>query len=305
MPALPLSWPGRLCLALLLAGMALLGWRLLGPRGAPVAVLPRAEVPAEPAGLPLASEAELLAEVAAQDWIVRRWRHYPAVLVLQFPGLQAQGRALNRVAALLEKAQASRERVLDDAQLRALVAAGGDSEASFFLGHDYPAEGLARFFSLAQAQGVALNADERRLLALLLRAGLIGPGPGGYVSTGVGALVSFSAPQADDPATPVDDGMDATRRASVLRHELSHGRYFTDEVYREHCLRFWQEALGEPERRAWRRYLAGLGYDRGNEELMVNEAQALLMHTPDRRDFNAAGLGLSEQALASQRARFR
>ncbi len=261
-----------------------------------------------PLGIPLASPDGLLAEVAQQDWIVRRWREYPAVLVVQFPGLLAQGQALNRIAALLEKGRGSREQVLDDAQMQALLVLSGDSAASFFLGHDYASEGLARFYSLAQAQGVALNADEQRLLDLLLRADLIARRPGGadgYVSAGVGALVSFSAPQPDDPGTMVDESMDTARRASILRHELSHGRFFTDEVYREHCLHFWHQALTESERRLWRRYLDGLGYDPGNEELMANETQALLMHTPDTRDFNAAGMGMTEQGLAALRARFR
>lgn len=304
-------WLGWLCLALLLAGAAVLAWRLMWVQGAPAAAVPASTLPAPVAtrlGIPVAGVDDLLAEVARQDWIVRRWRDYPAVLVVQFPGLPVQGQALNRIAALLEKGQGSRDRVLDDEQLQALVASSGDSAASFFLGHDYPAEGLARFFTFAQAQGIALNVEEQRLLTLLLQADLIARAPGGaagYVSTGVGALVSFSAPQLDDPGTLADEGMDATRRASVLRHELSHGRFFTDETYREHCLRFWHEVLTEPERRAWRRYLDGLGYDRRNEALMANETQALLMHTPDTRDFSAASLGVAQQELQVQQARFR
>lgn len=308
------SWLGRAGVVLVLGGVVLLGWRLLRPPVALMAPVP-ADVAAPPPvtasaalDLPQAGAGELLAEVDRRDWLVRRWREHPAVVVIQFPSLLAQGQALNRAAALLEKGQGSRERVLHDAQLRALEAASGDNMASFFLGHDYRAEGLARFFSLAQAQGVALNGGEQRLLDLLLRIGLITARPGasaGYAGAAVGALVSFSGPQVDDPYTPPDESMDAERRASVLQHELSHGRFFVDAAYREHCWRFWRARLTEPEREDWRRYLDATGYDRGNEELMVNETQALLMHTPDTRDFNAESLGIAPQALASQVARFR
>lgn len=305
------SWLGRAGVALALGGVMLLSWRLWRPTGPPVpstaAAMPHAAASAA-LDLPLAGTAELLAEVDRRDWLVRRWREHPDVVVIQFPSLLAQGQALNRAAALLEKGQGSRDLVLHDAQLRALETASGDNMASFFLGHDYRAEGLARFFSLAQAQGVALNGGEQRLLDLLLQVGLITARPGasaGYVGAAVGALVSFSAPQVDDPHTPPDESMDATRRASVLHHELSHGRFFADAAYREHCWRFWRERLTEPEREGWRRYLDGIGYDRSNEELMVNEAQALLMHTPDTRDFDAASLGIAPLQLAAQAARFR
>ena len=266
----------------------------------------RAEPPPQKPQIELASVDELLALRADADWQARWLRDNGAVLVIQFPGLQAQGHALNRAAALIEKGGMRRDRVLTDTELQAAVAASGDNEASYFLGHDYRAEDLGRFYSLAQAQAVALNADELRLRQLLLDAGLLqAAGPGQFSGAPGRALITFSAEQADDPATPQDESMDGRRRESVLRHELSHGRYFTDGRYRDHCWRFWREQLSETERLAWRHYLDRLGYDPGNEELMVNETQALLMHTPDARDFDAAAMGMGEQGLEGQRARFR
>ena len=41
-----------------------------------------------------------------------------------------------------------------------------------------------------------------------------------------------------------------------------------------------------------------------DELLMVNETQAFLMHTPDRRAFSAASLGVSEAQLTAWRRRF-
>ena len=252
---------------------------------------------------------ELLRGPAEPDWRVHRLRGNPAVLVIEFPSLLAQGEALNRTAALLEKKGGNRERVLDDLALRRLIEGGGDNAATFYLGHDYDAEGFARFFNAAQSQRVALNPSELRLRQLLVDARLLLRQTQGadatYRSAGVGALVSFSATQADDPKTGPDESMDGTRRASVLRHELSHGEFFTRPGYREHCWNFWRRLLSEPERELWRRYLRGLGYDSGNELLMVNETQALLMHTSDTRDFDAASLGVTATELDGLRARFR
>lgn len=252
---------------------------------------------------------ELLRSPAAPDWRVRRLRSNTAILVIEFPGLLAQGEAFNRVAALLEKNGGNRERVLDNLALSRLIEKGGDNAASFYLGHDYDAEGLARFFNAAQAQRVALNPSELRLRQLLVDARLLlRQAQGGdaiYRSAGISALVSFSATQLDDPKTGPDESMDGTRRASVLRHELSHGEFFTRPEYREHCWNFWRRLLSEPERELWRRYLRELGYDSGNELLMVNETQALLMHTSDTRDFDAASLGVTATELDGLRARFR
>ena len=238
---------------------------------------------------------------------MRRLRGNPAVLVIEFPGLRAQGEALNRMAALLERSGGDRNRVLSDVALATLIEASGDNAATFYLGHDYDADGLARFFNQAEAQGVALNASELRLRQLLSDARLLsanGPLQTPYVGISPGALVSFSVLQDDDPRTTPDESMDARRRASVLQHELSHGKFFTRADYRDHCWNFWQRLLSAPERELWRRYLRGLGYDGSNELLMVNETQALLMHTPDTRDFSAASLGVNELELNGLRTRF-
>lgn len=280
------------------------------PPPAPAPVLAPQPTPQPAATKPVITEAtvaQLLEGRPQPDWRVHRLRGNPAVLVIEFPGLQAQGEAMNRIAALLEKNGASRTQVLGDAALQALVRANGDNTATFYLGHDYDAEGLVRFFNLARAQGVALSPPELRLRQLLLDAGLLAEaGPGAAPqdrANGPGALVSFSAVQADDPSTAPDESMDARRRASVLRHELSHGEFFTHAAYRAHCWNFWRR-LSDAERATWRRYLRKLGYDSGDETLMVNEAQALLMHTPDTRDFDAAALEVTTAELEAQRMRF-
>ena len=40
------------------------------------------------------------------------------------------------------------------------------------------------------------------------------------------------------------------------------------------------------------------------DTLVLNEAQAFLMHTPDGRAFNAVGVGMTEPELATLRMRF-
>ena len=256
-----------------------------------------------PAQVPQLDLAELLAS-RATDWTLARVRGQPAVLVIQFPNLQQQGLAFNRAAALIEKTGASRDRVLDDRALKDLIKRSGDNEQTFYQGHGYVTEGLARFFTLAVAQRVVLNAQEQRLLKLLQEARSLSAQPVGYVAQGLQSVVSFTAIQADDPRTPQDEGIDAIRRESVLRHELSHGLFFTDRNYSEHCWRFWRNGLSSDDRQLFRKMLARMHYDASNEALMVNEAQAFLMHTPDTRAFNAAALGVNAVRLAEMRRRF-
>jgi hypothetical protein len=238
------------------------------------------------------------------DWRVARLQDNPAVLVIEFPTLAAQGAAMNRLAALLEKAEAPRDRVLGNGELAELIARSGDSAQTFYQGHDYSGSGLARFFDLARRQSQPLNDEEHRLLQLLLAHGVLLQTPQGLQAPGLQAVVTFTAVQADDRATAADETIDAHRRESVLRHEISHGHFFTRPGYAEHCRRFWREALNEQQREAFRRHLAALGYDRRDEDLMLNEAQAFLLHTPDPRAFSAGMVGISDDELADLRARF-
>lgn len=240
----------------------------------------------------------------ASGWPLVRLQSNPAVLVLEFPNLHEQGLALNRAAAFIEKKHSAGGQVLGDAEMQRLLARSGDSVATFYFGHDYNAEQLQRFFDRVQTQGLTLNPQERRLQALLQAHGLLKDSNGVAGRSGQ-ALVSFTAIQDDDPATPSDEQVDALRRESTLRHELSHGEFFTDARYRRQCWTFWQHGLSEAERARFRQLLSSMDYDPSNEELMVNETQALLMHTPDPRAFNAGSLGLSSAQLEVLRDRFR
>jgi hypothetical protein len=274
------------------------------PTSSSTPALPTAPAASAPQ-IALASLTELLRAPRTADWRVRRFRDNSAILIVEFPGLDAQGSAMNRVAAMYEKRDGDRERVLTDAQMDRLLRSSGDSVASFVQGHDYTGEMLARFFTLAPIQQVMLNDQEKQLRALLVGADVIRPEPAGaFKAIGTQAVVSFTSVQADDPTTPADESVDARRRESVLRHELSHGQFFTNAKYRAYCWDFWRHRLSAAERKLFRRYLEGLDYNPRDEELMVNEMQAMLMHTPDSRAFNAAALGVSPAVLDGLRGQF-
>ena len=256
--------------------------------------------------MPWTSLTELLQRPASARLRWSRFEPNPAILVIEYPGLREQGLAMNRLAAMFEKRAAHRDRVLTEAQLDELMRRSGDTVASFYQGHDYPAAKVARFFSLAETQQLPLNTQETQLRALLMEAGFMKRGASGaFQAMGEQAAISFTGVQPDDLATAPDETIDSLRREAVLRHELSHGEFFTNANYRAHSLKFWRSQLREPERRMFSAYLASLDYNAGDEELMANETQALLMHTPDRRAFSAASVGISEPALADLRSRFR
>jgi hypothetical protein len=272
------------------------------------APIPPAAVTPQPGRTPapLTSLSELLQRPASAGWRWSRFKTNPAIVVIEFPNLQEQGLAMNRLAAMFEKRTAHGERVPTEKELDELIRRSGDSIASFYQGHDYPAAKVARFFALAEAQRVALNARELQLRSLLLEAELMKrDAAGAFLAMGGQAVISFSGVQPDDPATAPDELVDGVRREAVLHHELSHGEFFTNPAYRAHCMKFWREVLRENERRMFSAYLKSLDYNPADEELMANETQALLMHTPDSRAFNAGSLGISESALAQLRSRFR
>lgn len=291
------------------------GWLLLGPPASPPAVVPPqpialpqmpvpapAPAPTAPAPAPVAlpritpvPAPRLPVEVrtmeaveAAVDPVTRfsRLAENRDVLLISFATLAEQGATLNRIAAFIEKAGQPRDRVLNDFELAAATA---PSPETYYLGHDYSAESLRRFFAYADRDGIRLNAVEEKLRGLLAQEGLLAEGA-------TGALVSVAAPGPD---------MDAAARRAVLWHEISHGEYFTRPAYAEWTQRFWQEKMSEAERDAFRRYLAKLDYDPADEELMANEMQAFLMHTPDPRFFSPTLVGLSPEAITRLRSAFR
>ena len=270
----------------------------------PSATLPSTSAPTVTAPVPsdalaAASRPALPVEIATEQQIrdhapaglsVFRFTDNPRILVLDFASLHEQGRMLNRVAALVEKAGLPRDRVLTDGQLGEAIRSQGDTVETFYYGHDYGAESLVRFFALADRDRIELNPEEEQLRALLHQEGWFAPGANA-------ALISLTAAGADAKVT-------LGARIAILRHELSHGEFFSNPVYDEYVHDFWLTALTGTERAAFRSFLAKDEYDTGNEELMYNEMQAYLMFTRDPLFFTAELAGLTPGRLGELQSRF-
>jgi hypothetical protein len=326
-PALssPATWLGLAMLAILLAGVAAWTWRGVEPPAVQsvVAAAPAApQQPPAPQPAPAAQQAAAApqqallpqqppaphitdARLAEIDGLrhsgaaVYRLVENPRILLIDFPTLAEQGRAMNRLAALIEKSGMPHDRVLTEPEM-ALAVPNPDT---YYLAHDYAATSLARFFSLAETETQPLNQQERDLLALLVGAHVIERAGAGYAAT-TPEMAVVTLVQADSPGVPADEVVDASLRDTMLHHEVSHGEFFTNPAYRAHCERFWRERMSEAERALFRSFLAGNGYDPANETLMINEMQAYLMHTPDPRAFSAALLHITPEKLAELRRRF-
>ncbi|MCX7383831.1 MAG: hypothetical protein NT133_20975 [Alphaproteobacteria bacterium] len=239
---------------------------------------------------PLATEADILALDADQPSLLR-FAGNPAILVLVFNDLALQGEMLNRIAALVEKRGLPRERVLAPEEIARAIAANGATPSTWYYGHDYSLADMRRFFGLAEHAAGGLTVGERRLAALLDRAGA-------FKADVAGALITL-------PRAGLDPLLDAAGRTTILRHELSHGEFFTNPAFAQHTMRFWREGLDAVERAAFTGFLVREDYDPDNEALLANEMQAYLMHTADPRFFNAEAVGLPQVVLADLRARFR
>lgn len=242
-----------------------------------------------PVALPTRHEAEILAQ-RPDDWMVARFAPNPRIVVIDFPSLLAQGRTFNRMAAYIEKAGQPRDRVLGEGELEEAIRRDQATAETYYYGHDYRAADIARFYAAADRQGMRLNAEEERLRAILRDAGLFVPGS-------TDAVITI-------PREGSDSFADASGRFSLLRHELSHGEYFTNPDYADFVGRFWRSDMTEADRTAFRNFLTRQGYEPKDEDLLINEMQAHLMHTTDQRYFNPREVGLPPQRIAQLRARF-
>ncbi|MFZ2871417.1 hypothetical protein, partial [Zavarzinia sp.] len=254
------------------------------------AVAPSPDLP----GLVVA-KADDIARRIPRHLALYRPAHNPRVLILDFPDLAAQARTLNRIAVLAEMKGAPRDQVPNDAEIRRLIADAGQSYDQFYLGHDYDAATLARFFNLARGGG--LSAEERRLLDILLRSRVLRVTEAGFVAQRPDqALISLAA-----TGGPTD--ADIALRREILRHELAHGEFFTHLFYRAACDGFWHRGLNGYQRGLFLRFLDRAGYDIGNPALVINEVQAYLGFSEDPEVFGADALGVDDIALAELKQR--
>ena len=238
---------------------------------------------------PARTEADILNEDV--DTVTAAWfAPNPNILVIDFPNLTVQGQAFNRIAAFIEKRGLSHDHVLDDAELADAIRADNSTVETYYYGHDYRAADIQRFYAAVDAQHLPLSRPELDLRAMLTREGFLTPNANK-------AVISI-------PRKGSDPFVDASGRQSLLRHELSHGEYFTNPVFAAYVQKFWSSRMTEVDRATFRGFLTRQGYDPDNEDLMANETQAHLMNTTDRRYFNAVACGLPVARLRELRAEF-
>jgi hypothetical protein len=249
---------------------------------------PAVGMPAD-AGPPILAQADILAHRATAPTLFRLDAN-PRIFVVDFANLDQQGATFNRTAALVEKAGLPRDRVLDDAALAAAIARSGDTPGTYYYGHNYRGRDLERFFALAERDGIRLTSEEAWLRAELARIRRLLPAPAEFAVISVPGL---------------EERVDAAMRRAILQHEIGHGHFFTDAAFAGHVARVWRETFTEPERAAFRAFLEREGYDPGLEEVMMNEAMAYLIFTPDPRFFTPSHAGLTDARAEALRAALR
>lgn len=227
----------------------------------------------------------------------------PLIALIDFPDLLAQGRMFNRLVALIERIGAPRERVLSNEELARFIQSTGRSEASFAYGNDFLVAELVVFFNLADLGSIDLTAEERALREYLLEQRLMVVRNGFYQALRPGAVI-LSLPQVKAGVGGLP-AVTSLARLTILAHELAHAEYYTSRTYANYCRHFWAEVMSEAERLAFTRFLAKGGYNPDNREMMINEMQAYLMHTPDERAFNPQMLGLKGSQVEMLREKFR
>jgi len=233
--------------------------------------------------------AQLRLHVTA-DLSVIRLAEDPNILILDFASLARQAHMLDRIAALIEKNDLPRDRILTAEELARALQSTGDMSSGFYYGHDYSAGSLSRFFALADRTRISLTPDETLLRRLLTREGWFRPD----LTAGL-----ISLPRAGADATVTQ----ATRDA-ILAHELSHGAYFSNPPYADYVHRFWLTSLTQRERDGFRDFLGQEGYDTANAEIVENETQAYLFFTTDQHFFDPSLAGLTPARRAELRAAF-
>jgi hypothetical protein len=188
------------------------------------------------------------------------WTRLPDVLIFDTASYEVQERYFRRLAFFVEKpGTAGTIPSLDEVTGRRSWNA-----------HDYRAEDLARFFSLAA--GSPLTPEERRLRDVLIANGIIRADGAGYAA-GAGAVLSISRESS------------ASLRELLVTHEAFHGVFFALPAYRAACRAAW-EALDRDEQAVWLAYFDLKGYNTADRYLVVNEFQSYLFQQ-ERREVGA------------------
>ncbi len=220
------------------------------------------------------------------------------IYVIDFKTMNEQNNTFNRIVAFVETPNFPKNRVLTNDELSKASIEG-------LLGHDYKSSDLAKFFTLSKNQKITLNKEEKELLSVLLENGIIIKSNTGYISSSPErALITLLELSEDNLETSQNEEIDKLTRETTLEHELSHGEYFTNVKYANFCKVFWDGFLTRRERNIFKKYLEDSSYDSNNEDLMINEMQAHLIHTDFYKDNLGSVVGLTERRISELRTIF-
>jgi hypothetical protein len=184
------------------------------------------------------------------DVEVFAWSRLPAVLIFDTATLEVQERYFRRLAYFVEKPETA-------GTVPSLESVEGRRSWN---AHDYRAEDLARFFTLA-APG-PFTGEELLLRDALVTHGIIRADGDGF-APGTGAVLSISRESSD------------ALRELLVTHEAFHGVFFALPAYRDACQAAW-DALTSDERAVWIGYFDLKGYNTADPYLVVNEFQSYL-----------------------------
>ncbi len=208
------------------------------------------------------------------------WTRFPGVLVFDTRSYAVQDDLFKRLAFFVEKPGYAGT-IPNPAEL---------SGKHGWNAHDYKAEDLARFFDVAEKNGIPLTPGETDLLRIILAEGMLQKTASGYAGED-GAVLSVSRESGDD------------LRRLLLAHECSHGVFFSLSEFRDECAKAWS-ALSDVERRTWLLFLESNTYDVSNDYLVINEFQSYLFQQPREKvaDYQALILGRLKAKFPGQSA---
>lgn len=190
------------------------------------------------------------------DYEVFEWELFPGVLFFDFADYKIQNQFFTRIAYFVEK----------DGYKGTLVSDDFIENNHGYNAHDYKADDLAAFFSLAEQENLRINSYEEILKEILIANKIIHKDKNKF-KAGKGAVVSFSRESPE------------YLRHTFMAHESWHGIYFTDENFRNivaTCYNMFDEESLNFLKTFWETQ-PGLKYDTSDEYLMQNEFMAYIM----------------------------
>jgi hypothetical protein len=308
-----MSFASRLVLTLTIAGVACQAShsQVTTQPGTPSSATPAADLSniAAPVGrarsiqIP-SDEPPPIASLEAPPTFSVNWLDPERRIALHTPrDLRTQGQMFVRIVLFTETQNAPKTQVIAQPLLAAWFKENKARPETVTAGNNLRATDLVRFFNTLLIQGEAATQAETELLKGLLDAGIVQRSKLGYEAA-MPERMLITVPQVSTVPGCLECTVSADTRDGILQHELAHARYFVDAVYRDFSLWFWAHGLAEPVRQAFKRMLEMRGYDPSNRELLSNEMQAFLMHTPNETLFSAKLIGLTNETLAKTRQDF-